>query len=1390
MKRYFWMILAIGLLAIGNGRLAIGNEKWDLDDEQSSKEAHWKTHFAYNSVQQIAVDHQEVYAVANGKLFSINQISEKVRLYNNFSGMHGTDIAQIAYDTTRCQMLMIYTDGKIDVWKNTNKMQYVSDLYSKQLNYSKGCNNISIEGKMAYLSMDFGILSFDLEEYKIVDTYYIGYEAEDRKVLDVLVHGDSIYAQTKDSIYAAHRSDNIVDYRYWHASKRKDVAFDTKKGKEYICKNGDIWRVAGVKGVERVQKAGGKSYYLPEGPQVNVAYKLVCQSGRLYMVQGGRWVNQNKQDGHIMVYDGDKWLNITSNDIQTVTGKPALDMTDIAVDKADSSHFFVTSYGTGLYEFKDDKLVQHYTPNNSIIGAAAPNNPDRYTRTDAAVWDDDGNVWVTVAGGVDTSLVCFRRDGSQRGLNLYQEDGEKIILSTPGGILVDGDRKWVISCRSDAAVIVLEDGGTKWDMRDDNCKLRKDYLDQDGGVVAPEFFYTVAKSPDGEIWIGSSSGPIIIEQNADVMNSNRCKRLRIRMADDSYLLETERVNCFAWDSKGQVWIGTQTGGVYVLNKECTEIVSCWTNDNSVMPANCVLTMAYDEDNGKMYIGTSGGLVAYIEEPDVVSSNKWQEEVLEDNMVGMYRWRAHPAFSKIDEVVGLGNLVYGLSSQSLFSVDKTTGVVRSHTKLDGLSASSINHIALNKQLDKMLVTYENGMIDIVDQDGNIETIVDLYLKQMTASKAVQDVCIYKEKAYLAMNWGILVLNMQKVEIEDTYYIGYGSSEVDVKYICTVGEKVYAMTDGGLYCANMQDNLVDYAYWSNVEIPSGNAVSGMREFCGMLFMVIDGQLWKLQKDSWIQIPVRKLRGLHETNENLWLLPVKSNGIGKLPKVGALEWFVEDMVCHSIVEDGNQYWIGTENNGLVKYHTTSQAREQYSPEGPSSNYAYKVKFFGDRLYMLPGGRWADRYKRAGEVMIYKDDIWHNLRNADLRKQNQNKQVLDLMNITEDQKDETHYFVTSYGTGLYEMRNNQIINTYLPSNSKLMSAVEEAPLTFTRTDGIVYDSEGNLWIINAGGGETKNIHVITPDKRWYAYQVNYGGKAIEMHTPGDILIDRRKENWKWIPLLRYNTGLILLDDNGTPTNSGDDKVMYRTEWVDQNNNILRPITIHTVAQDHNNALWIGTDDGILVIPANVDFANSNRCWRVIIPRNDGTMLGDWLLDNEQINDIKIDGGNRLWVATANSGVFLLKPTMDDVTDPSYSVETVKHFTTENSILPSNNILSIAIQESSGEVYMGTSAGLVSYMSDASEARADYKEISVYPNPVRENYSGYITFNGLVKDSELRIVDASGCLVKILESNGGRATWDGKNTQGKRVASGVYTALCNTKNGEIHGTVKVLVIN
>jgi hypothetical protein len=152
-----------------------------------------------------------------------------------------------------------------------------------------------------------------------------------------------------------------------------------------------------------------------------------------------------------------------------------------------------------------------------------------------------------------------------------------------------------------------------------------------------------------------------------------------------------------------------------------------------------------------------------------------------------------------------------------------------------------------------------------------------------------------------------------------------------------------------------------------------------------------------------------------------------------------------------------------------------------------------------------------------------------------------------------------------------------------------------------------------------------------------------------------------------------------------------------------------------------------------------------------------------------------------------LLRSVEDDV---NYTMETVAHFTTNNSILPTDEIISIAIQESSGEVFIGTSGGLVSYMSDATKPEETYDELYAYPNPVHPTYQGYITIKGLMDDSEVRIVDASGNLVKILYGTGGTVVWDGTNAQGQRVGAGVYTGLCNTKSGSGHGTIKILILN
>lgn len=1349
-------------------------------------EMKWQTHFAYNNVEQIALYGDEVYALANGKMFSVNQMTEHVTLYNNQSGLHGMEIVQLMADTARNQMLIVYADGKMDVLcKGT--MHYISDLYSKKMTSSKRCNNVTIAGDLAYLSMDFGILTFDLNRYEFPNTFYIGAEASDVRVLDVVLMGDSIHAKTAAGVYSACLADNIVDFRYWHLSKGTHVVFDTKKGKEYVNKLGDVWTAVGTQGVRCQFVTGIEHTYLPSGPLVNTPYHMTCANGRLFVVPGGRWVNQEGKPGHVMMYDNDEWVNITSSYIQGKTGKKALDFVHTAVDPKDSEHYFVASYGTGLYEFYNDTLVNRYTPHNSILGSAAPTAPDTYTRVDNLAFDADGRLWCVVAGGIDTSLVAFMPNNTQRGVNLYTESG-KFSLSTPGGLVIDRtqpNRKWLLGCRMDPALALLDDGGTPFDMSDDRSKVQSQFYDQDQNVIVPEFFYTMAQAPNGDIWVGSSIGPLILPHDVDFMETNQCVRLRITMPDGSNFLDLERVNAFEWDDSEYIWIGTQTSGVYVVDTEKQEIVACYTSNNTVMPSNTVISLAFDELSKKMYVGTAMGLVS-VElsgDSETATDGPNKEEITYGNM---YQWRSHAAFTSMDELAVLGDEVYTRSGQSLFSVEKESGLINYHTRLTGLNGARIDHIAHNTTLNKLLITYQDGQLDVMDAAGDVQNISDLYLKQMSLSKVVNDICMYQDKAYLAMSFGILVIDMQKLEIEDTYYIGMNSTEVNVEYITIHDGKIYAASQTGLYVADLTDNLVDYNFWNKQSLPGSKALQGLRAHNGTVYLLRNMLLYALQDNQWQTCPTEyPIRRLTKTEHHLYLMPENVYGVLEVLDDGKVAMTNTYGYVNDVAEDGNTLWFATRDDGVVKY--ANDLHSPYFPDGPSSNYSYRLRFFGDKLYMLPGGRWANQYKRLGEVMMYENGEWNNIKNGELVK-SAGMPIYDIMNVAQDPQDANHYFLTTFGSGVIEMRGDSVETIYLPDNSTLKSAVPTNPTSYTRTDGAMYDEQGNLWILNMGITDG-NIQILSPDGSWTAYDLLYKGLPVTLHTAGEMMVDQRNPQWKWIPLLRYNTGLILLQDNGTPTNPSDDKSVYRQEWMDQNGHLIAPEQIHCLAQDQNNTIWVGTSKGLFIIPDKVDYMASNACERIIIPRNDGTNLGDYLLENEQINAIAIDGANRIWIGTAASGLYLMGFT-EPTADMNSTLEMISHFTTENSLLPSNDILAIALQESTGEVFIGTGSGLVSYMSDAVEPEEDFSSLYAYPNPVYPNYKGSVVIKGLMADTEVRIVDAAGNLVKKLVGNGGEVVWDMTNAQGQRVASGVYTALCNTQSGNGHGAVKVLIMN
>jgi ligand-binding sensor domain-containing protein len=346
-------------------------------------------------------------------------------------------------------------------------------------------------------------------------------------------------------------------------------------------------------------------------------------------------------------------------------------------------------------------------------------------------------------------------------------------------------------------------------------------------------------------------------------------------------------------------------------------------------------------------------------------------------------------------------------------------------------------------------------------------------------------------------------------------------------------------------------------------------------------------------------------------------------------------------------------------------------------------------------------------------------------------------------------------------------MITKYDDSNSPLKTIVPGQP--YSRICGLAMDKAANLWITQSGLS-TGSIKVLKPDKSWITFPVTINGPIT-----GDIIISR--SGYKWINLPR-GPGLFILDDNNTPENFNDDR--YKTLLVkDAEGNVLSNVS--SIAEDLDGNIWIGTDQGPAVYyNANQIFDQDPRAYRIIIPRNDGTGLGDYLLKAETITSIAIDGANRKWLGTASSGAYLLSPD---------GLQKLANFIEENSPLYSNSIASLAIDSKSGEVWFGTAKGVISERGDATSGAEKFKSVYTFPNPVRSDYTGNVTITGLMRDSRIKITDISGNLVYETVSDGGLATWNLKTYNGERVSTGVYIVFCASADGSASFVTKMLVI-
>lgn len=748
-----------------------------------------------------------------------------------------------------------------------------------------------------------------------------------------------------------------------------------------------------------------------------------------------------------------------------------------------------------------------------------------------------------------------------------------------------------------------------------------------------------------------------------------------------------------------------------------------------------------------------------------------------NAQKMGQWRTYLPYNNTTKVEQTPNLVFGISDGALFSVGKEDKSIKTYSKIDGLSDYNILHIKYNEARNILLIAYANSNIDLLIND-KIYNISDIKNKIIYTSKTINDIYFYNQFAYLSCDFGIVVLNLQKREVTDTYIIGANGTYLPIKSTLIKDGKIYALGTNALYSANINNPLLaNYENWSQEPTPSATITNeSLLLFNDNIFLLkTTGNIYTCSApDSW-SLFESNIKGMKVSNS--FLLIYNASGAKRYTIDLVLEQQIGYFLSDVVYSSENCYWIADLSAGITKF-IPGISTESFCPDGPARLPCYEMTFAHNRLYVVTGSFWENQQNGyPGAVMILTDTGWKNFTTSNMYP------VLgysfhNLTQIAVDKTDGKHFFVSSFGNGVYEFQDDTFYKRYDQFNSSLERHNYINDIDSIRTDGVVIDKNNNLWLTNHFA--SKGIKVRLATSSWLSVDNTSMNNAGQLQSFDKTTVG--SNNYKWFNLPRSNSGIFVLNDKNNPSNPANFQYRWFDSFTDQDGNIFSAKSYYCITEDKNNSMWVGTNQGPIVFQSVSNVFNSDyKITRVKIPREDGTSYADYLLENEKIRCIAVDGGNRKWFGTEGSGVFLMS---DD------GKKTIHQFTKENSPLLSNTILSIAINPKNGEVFFGTDLGIISYTSDASEGESTYSNISVYPNPVRPTYKGVITIVGLIDESTVRITDTTGNLIYETSSNGGTATWNGQNNVGKRVASGVYLVMCSDKNGEQYGIAKIMIIN
>jgi hypothetical protein len=752
-------------------------------------------------------------------------------------------------------------------------------------------------------------------------------------------------------------------------------------------------------------------------------------------------------------------------------------------------------------------------------------------------------------------------------------------------------------------------------------------------------------------------------------------------------------------------------------------------------------------------------------------------------VGIGEWKDHLPYSNCISVADAGDLIYCATPYSLFSVKKSDKTIERLNKITGLSDVGVSTISYSSEYKTLLIAYTNANIDLI-KDGKIINISDIKRKSIPEPKTINNVMFIGQYAYLSCGFGIVVVDVDREEIHDTYYIGPDGNLINVLDLTfnPIDNQFYAATEIGIFRANADDYLAFYNFWKqDTTLPDPDGKYNLiTSFAGRVYtnstpktvnpynldsmFVYANGTWNYfePEDHSNKYALRASNGKLIICAYLYLDIMDEQEIRQFRIYDYNPGFV--LPNDALIDDNMDVWIADQASGLVM-NRNIWTNEKYIPDGPATAKVFAMDVQGTDLWVAPGGRDASfgNVYNVGEFYSYIDGKWksYSKQNAPFLDP-----VRDVISVVVDPRNPKHVFLGSWGYKLFEYLNGELVQIYDASNSSLQYSMKQPDRLII--SGMSYDADNNLWIVNSNAPNL--LSVLRNNNTWKSFDL---GTTSNSNDAADFAIDKLGQKW----ILQRDHTMIVFKDNNTIDNTADDRVKTLTGNV--GGGALPGQYVSAVAVDQSGEVWIGTDEGIAVFynPENV-FTNINFDAQRIVVKT-GNDYGN-LLETESITSIVVNGNNQKWIGTDRAGVFLMS---------ADGQEQIYHFTEENSPLLSNTITSIAL-DSKGNVFIGTAKGIISYKDFATPPQEVNDSVYVYPNPVRENYDGPIAITNLVLNSDIRITDVNGLLVYKAKAKGGQAVWDGRNFEGRRADTGVYLVFIANEDGSETLVAKILFIN